>query len=86
MAEKTRPYRMEAIAGVHLDADTEDEGTEIGIAAQGKWIILSKRSLNAFTSVPIAFLPRDGILIATNLDGSTALAQVATGMRLCVRA
>jgi hypothetical protein len=86
MAEKTRPYRMEAIAGVDLDAETEDEGTEIGIAAQGKWMILSKRCLNAFTSAPTAFLPRDGILIATSLDGSTAPAQVATGMRLCVRA
>jgi hypothetical protein len=86
MAKKTRPYRMEAIAGVDLDAETEDKGTEIGIAAQGKWIILSKPCLNAFTSVPTAFLPRDGILIATNLDGSTAPAHVATGMRLCVRA
>jgi hypothetical protein len=86
MAEKTRPYRMEAIAGVDLDAETEDEGTEIGIAAQGKWIILLKRCLNEFTSVPTAFLPRDGVLIATSLDGSTAPAQVATGMRLCVRA
>jgi hypothetical protein len=47
MAKKTRPYRMEAIAGIDLDAETEDEGTEIGIAAQGKWIILSKRCLNA---------------------------------------
>ena len=55
MAEKTRPYRMEAIAGVDLDAETEDEGTEIGIAAQGKWIIPLKRCLNEFTSAPTAF-------------------------------
>jgi hypothetical protein len=86
MAKKTRPYRMEALAGVDLDVETENEGTAIGIAVQGKWIILSKRCLKAFTSAPIAFSPRDGILIATNLDGSTAPAQVATGMRLCVRA
>jgi hypothetical protein len=66
MAEKTRPYRMEAIAGVDLDVETENEGTEIGIAAQGKWILPSKRCLNQFTSAPTA-LPRDGILIATNL-------------------
>jgi hypothetical protein len=83
MAKMTRPYRMEAIAGVDLYVETENEGTEIGIAA---WIILSTRCLNAFTSAPTAFLPRDGILIATSLDGSTAPAQVATGMLLCVRA
>jgi hypothetical protein len=35
MAEKTRPYRIEAIAGVDLDVETHNEGTEIGIAAQG---------------------------------------------------
>ena len=34
MEEKTRPYRMEANAGVDLDVETEDEGTEIGITAQ----------------------------------------------------
>jgi hypothetical protein len=55
MAEKTRPYRMEAIAGVDLDVETENEGTEIGIAAQGKWSLPSKRCLNEFTSAPTAF-------------------------------
>ena len=55
MAEKTLPYRMETIAGVDLDVETENEGTEIGIAAQGKWIILSKRCLNAFTSARLLF-------------------------------
>ena len=34
MEEKTRPYRMEANAGVDLDVETEDEGIEIGITAQ----------------------------------------------------
>ena len=70
MAKKTRPYRMEAIAGVDLDVEAHNEGTEIGLAAQGKWIILSKRCLNAFTSAPTGFLPRDGILIATSLAGA----------------
>ena len=37
MAEKTRPYRMEVNAGVDLDVETENEGTEIGITSQGKW-------------------------------------------------
>jgi len=55
MAEKTRPYRKEAIAGVDLDAETENERTEIGIAAQGKWIIPLKRCLNKFTSAPTDF-------------------------------
>lgn len=86
MAEKTRPYRMNAIAGVDLDVETENDGTEIGIAAQGKWIIPSKRCLNEFTSVPTVFLPRDGVLIATRLAGSRTWAQIATGVRLCVRA
>ena len=85
MAEKTRPYRMDAIAGVNFDVETENDGTEIGIAAQCKWIIPSKRCLNEFTSVPTVFLPRDGLLIATRLAGSRTPAQVAT-MRLCVRA
>jgi len=55
MAKKTRPYRMEAIAEVDLDVETENEGTEIGIAAQGKWIIPSKRCLNEFTNAPTVF-------------------------------
>ena len=55
MEEKTSPYRMEANAGVDLDVETENEGTEIGIAAHGKWIILSKRCLHKFTSAPTAF-------------------------------
>ena len=45
MAEKTRPYRMEAIVGVDLDAETEDEGTEIGITA-----MRSRASLLLFTA------------------------------------
>jgi hypothetical protein len=55
MAVKTRPYRMEAIAGVDLDVETGNEGTEIAIASQGKWIIPSKRCLNEFTSAPTVF-------------------------------
>jgi hypothetical protein len=46
---------MEGIAGVDLDAETENERTEIGITAQGKWIIPLKRCLNEFTSAPTAF-------------------------------
>lgn len=52
MAEKTRPYRMDAIAGVDLDVEIKNDGTEIGIAAQGKWIIPSKRCRNEFKSLP----------------------------------
>ena len=55
MAETTRPYRIEAVAGVDLDAETENERTEIGIAAQGKWVIPLKHCLNEFTSAPTAF-------------------------------
>jgi len=55
MAKKTRPYRMEVIAEVDLDVETENEGTEIGIAAQGKCIISSKRCLNEFTNAPTVF-------------------------------
>ena len=44
MAVKTRPYRMAAIAGVDLDVETENEGTEIDIAAQDKWIIVKTLS------------------------------------------
>ena len=86
MVEKTRPYRMEANAGVDLDVETENEGTEIGSTAQGKWNIPSKRCLNEFHERPDCFLPRDGVLIATSLDGSKVPAQIAIGMRLCVRA
>jgi hypothetical protein len=85
MAVKTRPYRMAAIAGVDLDVETENEGTEIDIAAQDKWIIVKTLS-ECVDERPDCFLPRDGILIATSLDGSRAPAQVATGVRLCVRA
>jgi hypothetical protein len=46
---------VEASTGVDLDVETENEGTEIGITAQGKWNIPSKRCLNEFTSAPTAF-------------------------------
>jgi hypothetical protein len=55
MEEKARPYRMEVNAGVDLDLETENEGTEIGITVQGKWNIPSKRCLNEFKSAPTAF-------------------------------
>jgi hypothetical protein len=76
---------MEAIAGVDLDVETENEGTEIGIAARGKWIIPSKRCLNAFTSVPTVLAARWS-LDCNKPGGSRAPAQVAAGMQLCVRA
>ena len=44
MEEKTQPYRMETNAGFDLDVETENEGTEIEITAQGKWNILSGAS------------------------------------------
>jgi len=51
MEEKTRPYRMEATAGLDLEVETESEGTEIGITAQGKWNIPS----GAFSARIIAY-------------------------------
>jgi hypothetical protein len=54
MAHKTGPYRMEANAGVNVDVDTGNEGTEIGVTAQGKRNIPSKRCLKEFNSAPTA--------------------------------
>jgi hypothetical protein len=56
MEEKTRPYRMEANAGVDLEVETENEGTEIGITAQGKWDIPS----GAFSARIILYLCQKG--------------------------
>ena len=56
MEEKTRPYRMEANAGVDLEVETENEGTEIAITAQGKWDIPS----GAFSARIILYLCQKG--------------------------
>ncbi len=52
---KQEPYRTEATGGINLDLETENEGTEIGITALGKWNIPSNCCLNQFTSGPTAF-------------------------------
>jgi hypothetical protein len=49
------PCRVLAKAGVNLDAEAEDEGTESGMTAQGQQNILSKPCLNEFKSAPTAF-------------------------------
>jgi hypothetical protein len=54
MEEKTRPYRMETNAGVDLEVETENEGTEIGITAQGKWDIVLSGCLKEFSGAPTA--------------------------------
>jgi hypothetical protein len=80
MAEKTRhPYRTEAIAGVDLDAETENEELRLALLLKVSGSSCQNVVWLRSRASRILSLPPDGILIAASLDGSTAPAHVATG-------